>query len=92
MMFPDEHRKLMRRTNGFSAGPVAFYGVGRVATVSRPDGSYAIMATIEVGDLASKVGDFSGGLYFLDAESDLPTPLRERPVRSIQRLCTSTPG
>lgn len=68
---PPDYEAMLQLTNGVSAGPVRIYGVGDAWTIPRPDGPFVSIANVtDVGDLAMKIGERSGTVYLLHAESD----------------------
>jgi hypothetical protein len=68
---PPDYEATLQLTNGVSAGPVRIYGVGDAWTIPQPDGPFVSIANVsDVGDLAMKIGERTGTVYLLDAESD----------------------
>jgi hypothetical protein len=75
--FPPDYEATLQLTNGVSAGPVRIYGVGDAWTIPRPDGPFVSIAKVsDLGDLAIKIGEKTGTIYLLDAESDAVRELR----------------
>lgn len=85
--FPQDYEVLLRQSNGLSAGPVRIYGIGDAWMIPRPDGPFVSIATVQqVGELAVKIGDTTGTVYLLDAESDEVTPLHHAFVDALRKV------
>jgi hypothetical protein len=87
---PADYEATLLLTNGVSAGPVKIYGVGDAWTIPRPDGPFLSIANVlDVGDLAAKVGEKTGTVYLLDAESDEVRQLDGDFVKSLRETVST---